>query len=74
MARWEYCEVWWQPQGVLVNFFNLSGASEHRFPANQWPSTFARLGVEGWELVGMMSSPTGAHEYWYYFKRQLASN
>lgn len=71
MTRWEYCEVWWQTQGVLVNFFTPNGTNEHRFPSNQWPSAFARLGAEGWELVSMMASPTGVHEYWYYFKRPM---
>ncbi len=72
MTRWEYCEVQWQPQGVLVSFFTAPGATEHRFPTNQWPTTLARLGNDGWELVNAIASPTGVHEYWYYFKRPSA--
>ncbi len=69
--RWEYCEVWWQPQSVLVNVFTPQGARQQRFPTEEWPTAFANLGADGWELVTAMSSPTAIHEYWYYFKRPL---
>lgn len=71
MKRWEYCEVWWQPQGVSIVFFRERGGETHKFPAEQWASLFARLGLDGWELVNTMASPTGVHEYWYYFKRPV---
>ncbi len=71
MSRWEYAEVSWQPHQITLTFFTLQGANVHQTPPAQWPATLARLGLEGWELVSAIVSPTGVHEYWYYFKRQV---
>lgn len=71
MNRWEYAEVTWTPQKVSLNFFTLQGTQQHVLPVSNWGATFAQLGREGWELVSAIVSPTGVHEYWYYFKRPV---
>jgi predicted cupin superfamily sugar epimerase len=67
--RWEHAEVAWQPHQFTLSFFMRDGARQHVLPTTQWASTFHQLGEEGWELVSTIASPTGVHEYWYYFKR-----
>jgi hypothetical protein len=74
MTQWEYCELLWQPQEVTVTELRPDGDHQVRkFGSNDSPTVFARLGKEGWELTCCLCSPTGIHEYWYYFKRPVAS-
>jgi hypothetical protein len=74
MTQWQYCELLWQPQGVTVTEMSPDGDHQiQTFAAQESPTVFARLGADGWELTCAMASPTGIHEYWYYFKRPVAS-
>jgi hypothetical protein len=70
MTKWEHCVVEWQPHQCSLTIY---GKQPQVFSHVEWDSTFVRLGSEGWELVSTMASPTGVHEYWYYFKRPIAS-
>lgn len=72
MTKWDYAEAAWQPSGVRVTFFSAQGDQVHTFAPAQWGGVLARLGGDGWELVSVMASPTGIHEYWYYFKKPQA--
>jgi len=52
--------------------YSAKGHSQQEFGGKEWPNVLARMGGEGWELVSVMASPTGLHQYWYYFKRPLS--
>jgi hypothetical protein len=72
MNTWEYCDVTWQPEQVIVT--RCAADSEPRvksYDAASWPKLLAKLGAEGWELVSTTASPMGMHEYYFYFKRPL---
>jgi hypothetical protein len=74
MRQWQYCEMHWQPIGITVTEMTPDG--EHirdSYDAADSHMIFARLGMEGWELTSALSSPTGIHEYWYYFKRPVTT-
>lgn len=76
MSQWEYSEVWYEqkPIGgqVVVNVFSARGNSQQKHNLSDWAKVFAQKGASGWELVGVMASPTGTHQYWYYFKRPIS--
>ncbi len=82
MQKWEYCEVWWTGSSALgglwntinieLNVFSIRGISQQKIPGKEWPTLFARLGADGWELVSTMPSPTNVQQYWYYFKRPIS--
>jgi len=70
MTRWEYCEVTWQPAQVTVTSIPAYGELQtDTYPTTEWPQLLAKLGEDGWEMVSCTSSPVGAHEYYFYFKR-----
>ena len=72
MTRWEYCDVNWQSVQVSVTRCEANGEPwTETFDAQTWPELLARLGSDGWELVTGMTSPTGVHEYFFYFKRPI---
>jgi hypothetical protein len=74
MTQWQYCELLWQPQGITVTELRADGDHQvQTFDANGLHTIIAQLGAEGWELTANLSSPTGIHEYWYYFKRPAES-
>jgi len=76
MVQWEYAEVWYEQKmmavRVVVNTFSLRGNNQQEHSGKEWGNVLARMGAEGWELVSVMASPTGTHQYWYYFKRPIA--
>ena len=41
------------------------------FDAQDWPQILAKLGDDGWEMVAALGAPTGANEFYYYFKRPI---
>lgn len=51
--------------------FSVNGPTIQPFQSGQWPFVFAQLGLDGWELTGVMPSSQGLQEYWYYFKRPI---
>jgi hypothetical protein len=70
MTRWEYCEVTWQPEEVILTVPDPDEESTPTaYPAEQWPQVLAQLGKDGWEMISCTASPVGAHEYYFYFKR-----
>lgn len=69
MTRWEHCVLEWLPDQCSVTVF---GQEKEVHAIDEFEEVFARLGSEGWELAATLGSPTGVHEYWYYFKRPLA--
>ena len=70
--RWEYCDVTWQPDQVILTRCQPGGSpSTQRYNAEDWPHLLAKLGSDGWELVTTTASPMGIHEYYFYFKRPL---
>ena len=71
MSRWEYCEVWWEPNQITVNICNVGGSQEEKYESAEWFNVLAKLGDEGWELTGVLASPSGSQQYWYYFKRPM---
>jgi hypothetical protein len=72
-TEWEYCELVWKPEGISIIILNVSENQNVRnYDAKSFHKTIAQLGLDGWELTGVMSSPTGAHEYFYYFKRPIS--
>lgn len=72
MKRWEYCDVTWQPEQVVMTTCDATGAPRVKaYNAQDWPRLLAKLGADGWELVSTTSSPVGIHEYYFYFKRPL---
>jgi hypothetical protein len=74
MTRWEYQDVTWRPDQLILTRCPAGGTPEVRtLDAQRWPELLARLGAEGWELVSCTASPVGVHEYYFYFKRPLAS-
>jgi hypothetical protein len=74
MTRWEYCDVIWQPGQVVITFCKTKEAPLVKtYGPELWPQLLARLGSEGWEMSGAISSPTGVQEYFFYFKRPLAA-
>jgi hypothetical protein len=74
MTRWEYCDVTWQPEQVVLTHCGAHGEPEvQAFAAEGWPQLLARLGADGWELVSTTASPMVVHEYYFYFKRPLPS-
>ena len=73
MMRWEYCDVTYQPEQVIISFCRLKEEPMVRtYEGPMWPQLLARLGEEGWEMIGCMSSPLGAPEYFFYFERVIA--
>jgi hypothetical protein len=75
MNRWEYCDVTWQPDQVIVTYCQSKEEPIVKtFGSPLWPQVLARLGADGWELVSSMNSPAGVQEYFFYFKRPLPSN
>ena len=70
MTKWEHCVFEWQPHQCSLTFY---GKGTQVFPITEWEGVFVRLGADGWELVSTLASPMGIHEYWYYFKRPVAS-
>jgi hypothetical protein len=74
MTQWQYCELHWQPDGVTVTEFSPDGDHQvQTFDPGELHSAFAQLGADAWELTTSLASPTGIHEYWYYFKRPASS-
>jgi hypothetical protein len=73
MVRWEYCELRLTLTESTTFIYSPRGYEERKSPHKDWPKTMLDLGNEGWELVSVVVSASGAHEYWYYFKRPLAS-
>jgi hypothetical protein len=72
MTRWEYCEVVWQPETVVLTVpAPDEEAAPTSYPAEQWPQVLATLGNDGWEMATCTPSPVGMHEYCFYFKRPL---
>jgi hypothetical protein len=70
MDRWQYCELHWRAEGVTVKECDAYG--QHKLQDHalaDFHTVLALLGSEGWELVSVLGSPKGVHEYWYYFKR-----
>jgi hypothetical protein len=59
MTKWQHCEVWWHPGECSLW---VVGQDPQPFPTTDWPSVFAQLGDDGWELVGTMANPSGAQE------------
>jgi hypothetical protein len=70
MTKWEHCVLEWQPHQCTLTVY---GQGAQVFPITDWESVFMQLGEDGWELVSTLASPTGIHEYWYYFKRPVVS-
>jgi hypothetical protein len=70
MTKWQHCVLEWQPQQVTLVIY---GQKPQIFPPSEWEVVFLRLGAEGWELVSTLTNPSGAQEYWYYFKRPMIS-
>jgi hypothetical protein len=68
VTKWEYCVLEWRPDQATVTVY---GQSARPFDLYDWDSEFAALGAEGWELVSVLANPSGAQEYWYYFKRPM---
>jgi hypothetical protein len=72
MVCWEYCDVTWQPDQIILTVPDANGpAKVETFDSATWPQLLAQLGAEGWELVTTTASPVGIHEYYFYFKRPL---
>ena len=71
MTRWEYCDVTWQPDQVMLTTCGAGGARTQAYSTQDWPRLLAKLGADGWELVSTTASPMGVHEYYFYFKRPL---
>ena len=75
MPTWEYASVITandaesQRAGVSVK---LPGGQSERQQGDT-SAVLNMLGAEGWELVSVVANPSGAQEYWYYFKRPLTS-
>ena len=70
MGNWHYCELHWQASGIVVSEGDRDGRHRRQeYQASETLLALARLGAEGWELVSILASPKGIHEYWYYFKR-----
>jgi hypothetical protein len=70
MTRWEYADVTWQPDQVIVTTVEDGDRpTTETYPATEWPQLLAKLGYDGWEMVSCTASPVGAHEYYFYFKR-----
>lgn len=75
MTRWEYCDVTWQPQQVVISFCKLREEPMVKtYDTPMWPQLLARLGDEGWEMTGCMSSPLQVQEYFFYFKRPVEAD
>ena len=76
-SRWQYCqvEVYSNTTSTLRQFFPDRGPVESDLHAN-WPGMLAKLGDQGWELVGVVSngSVLGRNTLIYAFKRLLVSN
>lgn len=76
MTQWEYAELWYEQKPasvrILLQVFSIRGQEQHEFAGHEWAGLLARMGGEGWELVGVLASPTGLHQYWYYFKRPIS--
>jgi len=71
MTRWEYAEVWYtEGKGITTTVFGREGHAQSHASLDSWGVVLANLGAEGWEMVGLLGSPTGG-QYWYYFKRPM---
>jgi hypothetical protein len=72
--RWEYCELRQEiAQGVMhrqyILFYRVDGLSEEVHVTNR-ESAIARLGMEGWEMVGTSGSFTqNSSGFRIFFKR-----
>jgi hypothetical protein len=72
MTSWEYCEAVWNPATVTLTMCAADGNHTVTYPqAVHCNTVLARLGRDGWELAGTLGSPTGVHEYFFYFKRPV---
>ena len=72
MTRWEYTEVIWQPEQVMVTAPDEDGEpATNAYHASEWPRLLAKFGYDGWEMVSCTASPVGIHEYYFYFKRSV---
>jgi hypothetical protein len=75
VTRWEYCEVTWQPAQVVISFCKLDDEPMVKsYESAIWPQLLARLGEEGWEMTGCMSSPMQIQEYFMVFKRPVEAD
>jgi hypothetical protein len=73
MQRWEYCEITWNSEQILCSICSARGIEKRSLDA-PWEKILATLGSDGWEMTGVMPSPTGEQEYFFYFKRPLGSS
>ena len=75
-AQWEYCELRQEiAQGVMhrqyILFYRVDGLSEEVHITNR-ESAIARLGIEGWEMVGTSGSFTkDSSGFRIFFKRAV---
>jgi hypothetical protein len=67
MTKWQHCVLEWRSDQVTLTVY---GEPPEPHELSEWEDTFARLGTEGWELVGTLASTSG-EGYWFYFKRPL---
>jgi hypothetical protein len=73
-TRWQYCqvEVGTNTNGFLKQFFADRQPVESDLHQN-WPAMIAKLGEQGWELVGVLpnESGRGRSPLTYVFKREM---
>jgi hypothetical protein len=76
MPQWEYCELRQEiASGILhdqyILFYSASNRS-HRESFVDRDTAIARLGLEGWEMVGAVGGfDQGSSGFRLFFKRQL---
>jgi hypothetical protein len=72
MAKWQYCEVWWdQADDIYITIAGTNHiAQKIAHGTDEWPRILAMLGEDEWELISTFVQPDPL-TYWYYFKRPL---
>ena len=59
MKRWEYCDVTWQPDQVIVTMCAAGGAPRTKsFDAETWPQLLAKLGASPAQTGQAKAAPT----------------
>ncbi|HLZ58696.1 MAG TPA: hypothetical protein VKR06_17290 [Ktedonosporobacter sp.] len=71
MPQWEYCEVAWTPQQIIIHMYRDRGMwYEGAQQPEAWGALLAQLGDDEWEMVSAVPTNTTGHTL-YYFKRPL---
>jgi hypothetical protein len=74
MQQWEYCEVGWTPKQVTIHVYSshADGTYEGVQTPEEWGALLSQLGMDGWELIGVVPTKPVNHSL-YYFKRPISA-